>query len=137
MIYLDTSALLKLVFHEAGSDAIAAVLADRTDLLSSALLAIEARRAVLRGASGALSRVDALLTRITMIEISSAVVESAGRLPDPVLRSPEAIHLATALLVRDEVDVLLTYADRLLLAARDRGLNAEAPALPLTRPDPG
>lgn len=128
MIYLDTSALLKLVKSEAGSDALAAFLGDRTDFVSSKLLAVEARRGALREDPSMLPRVDLFLARVDMIGMSDAVIESASRLPDRHLRSLDAIHLATALLARDELDVLLTYDDRLLAAAKAHDLPTAAPA---------
>lgn len=128
MIYVDTSAFVKLILAEDGSDALAAFLVDRTDLVSSSLLIVEARRAALRRAPRALPRVDVALARFDTIELSAGLIEEASRLPDPLLRSLDAIHLATALLIRDEVDALVTYDERLFDAARTHGLPAEAPA---------
>lgn len=71
---------------------------------------------------------DVLLTTIGRVEISDPVIESAGRLPDPLLRSLDAIHLATALLIRDDVDVLVSYDQRLLDAAQAHGIPTAAPA---------
>ena len=59
--------------------------------------------------SGRGLRLDLVLRRVEMIEMSYAVVEAASRLTDPVLRSLEAVHLATALLVREDVEAVLTY----------------------------
>jgi hypothetical protein len=97
--------------------------------MSSTLLAVEARRGTLRNDPTALPRVDVFLTRVDMIGISDAVIESASRLPDVMLRSLDAIHLATALLVRTELDVLLTYDTRLRTAAEAHGLPTAAPGL--------
>jgi len=127
LIYLDTSALLKLVWPEPGSVELASFLGERRDLVSSTLLAVEARRGALRNNPAALPRVDVLLSRFDLIRISDPVVESAGRLPDPMLRSLDAVHLATALLLRAELDVLLTYDDRLAEAARAHDLPVAAP----------
>jgi predicted nucleic acid-binding protein len=129
LIYLDTSAALKLVRQEAESAAVSAFVGDRTDLVSSTLLAVEARRATLRNDPAALPRVDVFLSRIDMIGISDAIIESAGRLPDVMLRSLDAIHLATALLVREELGVLLAYDTRLRTAAAAHGLPTAAPGL--------
>jgi uncharacterized protein len=127
LIYVDTSALLKLLKSETHSEALAAYLADRDDLVSSTLLAVELRRSALRSVPQSLPRVDILLSRVEMIDMDDVVVESASRLPDPTLRSLDAIHLATALLIRDEVDVLLTYDERLADAARAHRLPTAAP----------
>lgn len=130
MIYIDTSALLKLVRAEAESAALQEYLKADTppSLVSSALLTVEARRGTMRSNPARMPRVDVLLATVTQVEISAIVVESAGRLPDPMLRSLDAIHLATALLVREELDVLLSYDERLLDAAAAHGIPTAAPA---------
>lgn len=128
MIYVDTSAFLKRIRTEPGSTELAAYLAERTDLVSSTLLAVEARRGVARVAPEALPQVDVLLAGVVLIGMSDAVVDSASRLPDPHLRSLDAIHLATALLLDDELDELLTYDDRLADAARAHGIAVTSPA---------
>jgi len=128
LIYVDTSALIKLVWPEQGTEAADAFIGDREDLVSSTLLTVEARRAAARVEPAALPRVDLLLGRVELIHMSDAVIETASRLPDPMLRSLDAIHLATALLIRDDLDVLLSYDDRLLAAASAHGLPTATPA---------
>ena len=128
MIYIDTSALLRLVFPDDSTPALEGFLRSDPDLVSSTLLTIEARRGTLRRAPQRLPRVDVLLGEVQIIGITQSVVETAGRLPDPVLRSLDAIHLATALLIRDDVDALLTYDERLAIAARSHGIEVAAPA---------
>jgi predicted nucleic acid-binding protein len=128
LIYIDTSALLKLIFDEAGSVALETYLPDGAELISSKLLQVEARRGTLRRAAGRLPRLDVLLSEIETVAISDVVIESAGRLPDPMLRSLDAIHLATALLIREDVDVLLSYDDRLTAAAAAHGIKTASPA---------
>ncbi|MGL4176958.1 MAG: type II toxin-antitoxin system VapC family toxin [Dermatophilaceae bacterium] len=127
MIYVDTSALVKLVIQEPESDAVDRYLTD-AELVSSALLLVEARRGALRRAPASLPHLDLVLRRVELVAMSSAVVEAASRLPDPALRSLDSIHLATALLVRDDVDAVLTYDDRLATAATAHGLTVTAPA---------
>ncbi|HTF49139.1 MAG TPA: type II toxin-antitoxin system VapC family toxin [Pseudonocardia sp.] len=128
MIYLDTSAFIKLVKEEAESLPLNEYLRSLQGprFTSSKLLAVEAR-GTLRGAPKRLPRVDLMLDRVTQLEISDAVIETASRLPDPMLRTLDAIHLATALLIRDDIDVLLSYDDRLLAAAASHGLPTTAP----------
>jgi uncharacterized protein len=126
LIYLDTSAFLKSVWEEPQSAALARAIDDRP-VVSSALLRVEARRATLRVAAELLPRTDVLLADVTQIEIGTAVLESAGRLPDRYLRTLDAIHLATALLLRDELGVLLTYDERLADAARAHDVPVAAP----------
>jgi predicted nucleic acid-binding protein len=131
LIYIDTSALLKLVrTDEAEGPAVRDYLAGSGDsrLVSSALLSVEARRGVLRGRPDGLPKVDLLLADVAQIEVSDAVIGSASRLPDPMLGSPDAIHLATALLIRDELDVLLSYDERLVAAAKAHDVPTASPA---------
>ena len=129
MIYIDTSALLRVVFPDDSTPAVERLLADPgTELISSALLWVEARRGTARRAPRRLPRVDLLLDRVHAIAIGDAVIASAGHLPDPLLRSLDAIHLATALLIREDIELLLTYDDRLAGAARAHGIPTAAPA---------
>lgn len=130
MIYVDTSALLKLLKDDEPEAAAMRQFMDETDpdLISSALLAVEARRAMLRNRPDGFPLVDLILHDVSLVSVSDAVIESAGRLPDPLLRSLDAIHLATALLVRDDVEAVLTYDDRLAAAAAAHGLAVAAPA---------
>jgi uncharacterized protein len=127
LIYLDTSAFLKSVWEERESAALTAVIADKTTV-SSALLTVEARRSTLRVNSGMLPRADLLLDDVIQVEMSAAVLESASRLPGPRLRTLDAIHLATALLIRDDIETVITYDARLQEAARAHGLPTAAPA---------
>jgi uncharacterized protein len=132
LIYLDTSALLKLIKDdEREGPALRAYLRTATSgprLVSSTLLTVEARRGVLRTSPRNLPRVDLLLADVVCVPMSDVVVEEASRLPDPLRRSLDAIHLATALLIREDVDALLTYDDRLAAAARAHGIDVAAPA---------
>ena len=127
MIYLDTSAFLKTVWEERESAELLDAIADRPTI-SSAILALEARRSTVRVDAALLPRTDLLLGEVTQVDLSPAVLESASRMPDPRLRTLDAIHLATALLVREELDVLLTYDERLLAAAAAHGIPTAAPA---------
>ena len=60
--------------------------------------------------------------------MAGTVLETASRLPDPMLRTLDAIHVATALLIRDDLDVLVSYDHRMLAAAAARGLPTASPA---------
>ncbi|MGH3832744.1 MAG: type II toxin-antitoxin system VapC family toxin [Pseudonocardiaceae bacterium] len=131
MIYLDTSAFVKLVWAEPESDALSLFLMGRpaTPLVSSNLLTVETRRAVQRENPSALARADLLLTRIGRIGMTPSLIESASRLPDRSLRSLDAIHLATALLLRKNLDVLLTYNKRLAALAEAHHLPVDSPGV--------
>ncbi len=120
--------MMKLVLVENESDALRIHVGPDPQMVSSGLLLVEARRAVLRKRPSSLPRIDILLDRIRLIDLSEAILERASRLPDPLLRSLDAIHLATAALIRGEVDELLTYDDRLAEAARAQGIPTAVPS---------
>jgi uncharacterized protein len=129
VIYLDTSAFVKLIQGERETPALQQFLTERpgTTLVSSALLMVETRRAILRTAPGQLARADLLLTRIDQVDITRAVLEAASRLPDPSPRSLDAIHLATALQLDRDLEALVTYNSRLAAAAGRQGLPVVTP----------
>ena len=129
MIYLDTSAFVKLIRGEEETSALQAFLRQRpgAPLVSSALLVVETRRAILRQAPGQLARADLLLTRIDQVDVTRAVLEAASRLPDPALRSLDAIHLATALQLDQDLEALVTYGSRLATAAERQKLPVATP----------
>jgi uncharacterized protein len=129
VIYLDTSAFVRLVRGERETPALQAFLRDRPagPLVSSALLVVETRRAVLREAPDQLARADLLLTRIDQVDVTRSVLEAASRLPDPGLRSLDAIHLATALQLEGDLEALVTYDGRLAAAAGRQKLPVVSP----------
>jgi predicted nucleic acid-binding protein len=130
LIYLDTSAFLKTVLAEPQSGALNSYFGTfgSPRFVSSALLAVEARRSVLRVEPSGLPRTDLALVDVIQIGMTAAVLEKAGRLPDPMLRTLDAIHVATALLIREDVDVIVSYDHRMLAAAAAHGLPIAAPA---------
>jgi predicted nucleic acid-binding protein len=129
VIYLDTSAFVKLIRGERETSALEAFLRERPEalLVSSALLVLETRRAILRQAPDQLARADLLLTRIDQVDITRAVLEAASRLPDPALRSLDALHLATALQLDRDLEALVTYDSRLAAAAGRQRLPVVTP----------
>jgi predicted nucleic acid-binding protein len=129
VIYLDTSAFAKLIQGEPETPALQRFLTEHPEstLVSSALLAVETRQAILRQAPEQLARADLLLTRIDQVDITRAVLEAASRLPAPSLRSLDAIHLATALQLGGDLGALVTYDSRLAAAAGQQRLPVVTP----------
>lgn len=130
MIYLDTSAAAKIVNPEAESPALAVFLAERiaTPLISSALLYPELVRAVGRHCPDLATRAVLLLQRIMTIPLTSDVVVAAATIGTPQLRTLDALHLASAVTVRSELEAFVTYDKRLAEAAALVGLPVSAPA---------
>lgn len=127
--YLDTSALAKLVVAEAETAALRFWLTeqDRT-LVSCDLARTELTRAVRRVAPERMVDAQAVLDGLTLLTVPPNVFTSAGRL-DPVgLRSLDAVHLAAALELGDDLEALVAYDERLQQAARLIGIEVVAPA---------
>lgn len=123
-IYLDSSALLKRVFAEIESPPLISTLKDyeggNAALVTSSLAWVEVSRAVRSLAEVSLDidvdgLVDTALSGVLEKPITAEVIALARRLNPPVLRSLDAIHLASALLL--DVDVLVAYDVRLVEAA--------------------
>jgi uncharacterized protein len=68
------------------------------------------------------------LTGIALVPIDDAVLAVAGRLDPRGLRSLDAIHLATALIIGSDLGALFSYDDRLTAAALETGLSVLAPS---------
>ena len=126
--YLDTSAAVKLVVAEAGSVALRSWLNGReTEIVSSDLLRTELLRATRRGAPERMQRARAVLDAVILLSLPSATFERAADLDPESLRSLDALHLAAALELGDELNGIITYDNRLAEAARARGIEVIAP----------
>jgi uncharacterized protein len=127
--YLDTSAALKLVVAEKETGALLAWMKDHEgEIVSSDLLRAELLRATRCGAPNAIPRARAVLDPITLPILPTSAFERAADGDPDLLRSIDALHLAAALELADELDGLLTYDDRLAGAAQLHGLTVIAPA---------
>jgi predicted nucleic acid-binding protein len=125
--YLDASALIKLAVDEPESDALRVFLRRRRPLVASALVRTELARAMIAAGEAAVRRGRDVLTRLELIRINDRVLNDAGRLQPLELRSLDAIHLATAALLGDELSAFVTYDDRMAEAARSRGWRVVQP----------
>jgi predicted nucleic acid-binding protein len=126
--YVDTSALVKLVVEERETAALEADCASRAALFCSALGATERQRACRRVLTRRqLGRVDEVLEAVFLVEITPAILTAAGLLDPAEARTPDAIHVATALSLGEaELDVI-TYDVRLAQMAHAHGLEVVRP----------
>ena len=124
--YLDTSAFIKLVRSEPESPALRRELAGR-ELLSSALLSVEGRRAARRYGEPAAKRAHAALTAITLIPLDQPILDTAAKLNPAELRSLDALHLATAVSLGEDLERLYCYDTRLTRAAQTLGIEVSQP----------
>jgi uncharacterized protein len=129
MIYLDSSALVKLALTEPESAALAGWLADRADqpLVSSVLHRAEVPRAVWRAEPGALPRSYRVIKRIAKVALTADVLDTSATLPPQALSPGQAIHLASALVLKRDLSAFVAYDERLLAAAADAGLPIASP----------
>jgi predicted nucleic acid-binding protein len=129
VIYLDSSALLKLLHDEAESAALADWLGGRTGtpIVSSELAKVEVVRACRRINPATLSEAAALLAGLDLIPLSSAVLDQAADVGETTLRSLDAIHLASALSIQAELTAFVAYDHRLAEAASAADLQLLAP----------
>jgi predicted nucleic acid-binding protein len=128
MIYLDTSAAIKLVLPEPETTALELWIVQRAGLprVSSRLLRIEMLRAVARNAPHRMSRANVVLSAITLLSMDD-VAPTAEVIGEPALRSLDAIHLATAHEIRTDLTAFVCYDKRLCESARTAGLPVETP----------
>ena len=131
MIYLDSCALVKLVSPAPETAALERYLREHADQrhVASALVRTEVRRALRRIEAPAklLSTAEKLLAAVITISVRDELLDAAGRLAEPGLRSLDAIHLATAQSLGPAMTAFVTYDKRLLAAAERATLPTAAP----------
>lgn len=127
MLYLDTSAFIKLVRREPQSAALRSAVKEER-VFSSELLVCEALRAAGRYGEPLREAAARGLGAVSLVPLDRDLLHEAGRL-DPVrLRSLDALHLATALRAGERLDGVLTYDARLADACAAHGVAALGPA---------
>lgn len=127
MIYLDSSAIVKLVVREPESRALGTFVRSHRDRISCSLARTEVPRAVRHLGPAALRRAQLVLDRIHLIRLDDSLLDAAATLDARVLRSLDAIHLAAAQRVAAELEVLVTYDQRMAEAAAALGFEVQAP----------
>jgi uncharacterized protein len=137
MIYLDSSAAVKLAHAEAESQALRDWLEERADTgwVSSVLAEVETYRALARYAPGALTRLPQVLDLIDLVDLTPAIRVRAQAVDPVTVRILDAIHLATALHIHGQLIAFVAYDSRLCEAARTAGLPVQAPGLSADDPD--
>ncbi len=127
-VYLDSSALVKLVVEEPESRSLRRFLRRRPVRVSSALARVEVLRAVRAHGREAWIRARRVLARIRLLRLSDDVLDEAAQLDPGVLRSLDAIHLASARALGGDLESVLTYDERMRQAAELLGLDVESPS---------
>lgn len=132
MIYLDTSALTKLLVGEAETPELRAWLTAQTSqgefAATSWLGRVELMRAVARfGDPSQRERARYLLEGLDIVPLTEPIIASAETIGPAILRSLDAIHLAAAASLKGELTAFVTYDHRLLDGCSAVGLTAVSP----------
>lgn len=126
-LYLDSSALVKLVITDAETASLRAFLRSRpARRVTCDLARVEVIRAISPAGETAIATAQRLLSRLHMVRLSRELLDAAAGLGPAVLRSLDAIHLAAARRVPD-LDAVVAYDRRMLDAAEQLGLRTERP----------
>jgi len=128
IVYLDTSALGRVLLGEPDAPAILRDLGAFDQRVASRLLRVELRRLALR--EGRLHDADQLLAGLALLPLDEELLAAAETVPPSTVATLDAIHLVTALRLSGagRLDAVMTYDDRLADGARQRGLTVLAPA---------
>ncbi len=141
ILYLDTSALVKLYVAEEGSPLVRQAVADAERIATSAIAYVEARAAFARrrreGGLAPLQHrrvvrdLDTDWGRYLRIDLTDALIHQAASLTERHrLRAYDAVHLASASVLRDRLSDPVVFAcwdDALQAAARREHLDVFPP----------
>jgi predicted nucleic acid-binding protein len=127
LTYLDSSALVKVVLEESETARLLSLLADGRTQVSSVVADVEVHRAARREAEAAAERATEVLEFVNLIELDRAILDVARAVEPDRLRTLDAIHIATALSLGDDLDIFVTYDRRQAEAATSAGLDVRAP----------
>jgi len=129
VVYLDASAIVKLVVREMETDDLIGYIGD-AELVSSEISEIEVPRAAyLRtGEVASIARAETVLRRFSLVALDDELRREAARARPPDLRSLDAIHLASCLRLGKRLEAVLVYDRKLADALRAHALRVEAPS---------
>jgi predicted nucleic acid-binding protein len=119
---------VKLPLREAECEALLLELSKWDGYVSSALLGVESIRACGRYGEQYAADARAFLVDIALVPLDDAVLAEATSIDPAGLRSLDALHLATALSIRDEIGAFIAYDERLIAAATSGGFSVLSPA---------
>ncbi|MBI3184135.1 MAG: type II toxin-antitoxin system VapC family toxin [Myxococcales bacterium] len=133
-VYLDASAVVKLVIAEQESEALRRFVRRRAERISSALSRVEVIRAVRLHGGPATNRAKQVLARLRLLRLDDMLLAAASELDPGILRSLDAIHVASAQAIGSDLTALVSYDRPMLDAARLVGLPVRSPGSRLDGP---
>ena len=128
VLYLDASAIVKLVIHERETDRLIDYVGDAA-LVSSEVSEVEVPRAayLATGESDSIARAEAALRRFSLVALDDELRREAARVRPPELCSLDAIHLASCLRLKAQLDAVVAYDRTLTAALRAHAFPVAAP----------
>ena len=129
LLYLDSSALVKLVLPEAESEALLESLSDWPVRVTSELARVEVVRATRRATAQPETeqRAEEVLAGLHLLKMDNDIFRASARLEPRSLRSLDAIHLASALSLGADLGAIVIYDSNMSAAAKGHGLQVLAP----------
>jgi len=131
-VYVDSSAIVKLIRRESETDALRHFLAGAAHnhpvaAASSAIARVEVSRATLRHDLTVSAKASDVFATLRLLSVTDQILAQASHLTPMELRSLDAIHLATAISESNGIVAFLTYDNRQAEAARAAGLPVVSP----------
>ena len=124
--YLDSSAVLKLIFTEKETPALDKVMSN--NVITSTLTRVEVKRAVNRINPEKLNVANDVLEQIQYVELDSQTLQLAEAFTFEItLRTLDAIHVASILRISDAVIGIISYDKQLITNARNMGIKVLSP----------
>ena len=128
LVYVDSSALIKLVFEEPESAALADFLRAWPSRVSSVLARIEVTRTVAQVEDPVADReAQRVLRGLNLLRLDDEIMTMAASMAPRSLRSLDAIHVASAQSLGQHLAGMVVYDRRLREAARSCGINTWTP----------
>lgn len=125
-LYLDTSALVKLVIKERESEDLRQFVG-RREIVSNQLARTELLRTVARNEPDSVDAAEILISGVTLVNVTRRLTSYAAWVPPQALRTLDALHVATAAAMQADLDALVTYDRRMVEAGRLAGLRVASP----------
>jgi predicted nucleic acid-binding protein len=130
LVYLDATAIVKLVVHEAESTALLDHIGTAPHVATSVMGVVEVARALARAKApeSVMKSWDAVRRGLDLVPFGPATAARAETLGPPLLRALDAVHVASALDLQPHVREVVTYDARMGHAARAAGLTVVSPS---------
>ena len=124
--YIDSSAILKLIFTEKETPALDKVMDNK--MVTSTLTRVEVKRAVSRINSTNLKVATEVLAQLQYTDLDSQTLNLAEAFsPDVTLRTLDAVHVASVLRISDAVEGIITYDKQMIANAERMGIKVLSP----------